>query len=161
MDLMAVRRRLLAGQSGGVTDTCPTIAADGKRLSSYSDTVDDDEWCYTEWITVENDSPNYSTKRFVEAYASGGGVHAVVQVIAHDAGDPYTGYTDYYFGNADFSEKAVPISYTSKVISAARWSIKKENLDECYAYYERTGQIFFAGKHSPYYGYTNINDMPT
>lgn len=30
-----------------------------------------------------------------------------------------------------------------------------------YAYFPSNGQILFAGKNTPYYGYTNINDMPT
>lgn len=43
---------------------------------------------------------------------------------------------------------------------AIKFSLKTIELDNCYAYLQETGQIFFAGKNSPYYGYTNINDMP-
>lgn len=33
-------------------------------------------------------------------------------------------------------------------------------IDDAYFYLKETGQILYAGKNSPYYGYTNINDMP-
>ena len=34
-------------------------------------------------------------------------------------------------------------------------------IDNTYAYIKESGDILFAGKRTPYYGYTNINDMPT
>lgn len=34
-------------------------------------------------------------------------------------------------------------------------------IDTTYAYIKESGDILFAGKRTPYYGYTNINDMPT
>lgn len=43
----------------------------------------------------------------------------------------------------------------------AMFTLDMSKLDDCYAYLVETGQIFFAGKNSIYYGYTNINDMPT
>lgn len=33
-------------------------------------------------------------------------------------------------------------------------------IDNTYAYIKESGEILFAGKNTPYYGYTNINDMP-
>ena len=39
-------------------------------------------------------------------------------------------------------------------------SVGTANIDNAYAYLS-DGQILFAGKNTPYYGYTNINDMPT
>ena len=40
-------------------------------------------------------------------------------------------------------------------------TITASNIDNAYAYLPSNGQILFAGKNTPYYGYTNINDMPT
>ena len=40
-------------------------------------------------------------------------------------------------------------------------SVVTSKIDDAYAYLPSNGQILFAGKNSPYYGYTNINDMPT
>ena len=34
-------------------------------------------------------------------------------------------------------------------------------INNTYAYIKESGEILFAGKHTPYYGYTNISDMPT
>lgn len=34
-------------------------------------------------------------------------------------------------------------------------------IDTTYAYIKESGDILFAGKNTPYYGYANINDMPT
>ena len=39
-------------------------------------------------------------------------------------------------------------------------SVGTADIDNAYAYLS-DGQILFAGKNTPYYGYTNINDMPT
>ena len=43
---------------------------------------------------------------------------------------------------------------------SAVFTLEMSKLSDCYAYIVETGQILFAGKNSPYYGYTNINDMP-
>ena len=40
-------------------------------------------------------------------------------------------------------------------------TVSTSNIDNAYAYLPSNGQILFAGKNTPYYGYTNINDMPT
>lgn len=39
-------------------------------------------------------------------------------------------------------------------------TVGTSNIDNAYAYLPSSGQILFAGKNTPYYGYTNINDMP-
>lgn len=38
-------------------------------------------------------------------------------------------------------------------------TVDASNIDNAYAYLPSNGQILFAGKNTPYYGYTNINDM--
>ena len=40
-------------------------------------------------------------------------------------------------------------------------TVVTSHINNAYAYLPSNGQILFAGKNTPYYGYTNINDMPT
>ena len=41
----------------------------------------------------------------------------------------------------------------------AMFTLNMEMIDDCYAYLVETGQIFFAGKNTPYYGHRNISEL--
>ena len=153
MDLMAIRRRVLIGGKK-VIDTSPKIAKYGYFMRNSTINIADSDWCITEWIDVIN-APNRSVG-IVDAFASlyGGSPPHVYRYVFSD------GSTDYWYGSNDFSKYTRYIGANSKHIVRICWSLKIENLDKCYAYLKETGQIFFAGKSSPYYGYVNINDMP-
>ena len=62
---------------------------------------------------------------------------------------------DYYYG------PVVNIGSGSKIIKKIRISMETSKIADSYAYDEKTGQIFFAGQNTAYYGYININDMPS
>ena len=57
------------------------------------------------------------------------------------------------------------VSNTRAVINAnsngLAISITVGHVDDAYLYFQETGDIIFAGKNTPYYGYLNINDIPT
>lgn len=151
MDLMRRRREILA--QGGELDTSPKILEYGKRLKGATGIETDADWCYTDWIYCTLDGQTVGENKLIEdAYASSstGGVYQYEKA---------NGTYDYWFGSADFTPLQRNIG--SFNIIRIRWSIKIENLSKCYAYMTNTGQIFFAGKNSIYYGYTNLNDMPT
>ena len=63
------------------------------------------------------------------------------------------GSGDYWYGpSRNIAGRPVKIRFSM--------TIAKLNAETEYAYSETTGQIFFAGKNTPYFGYKNINDMP-
>ena len=139
MDLMSIRRGLMTGQKK-VIDTSPKIAEYGKYCGrSGQGIVDDEVWCYTEYYPLLTNGYQY---------------------ICDNTTD--SNHTFQYSTNADGT--AWNFWYGPRrrisVYNVIRFSIKIDKLDDAYAYSERSGQIFFAGKNTPYYGYTNINDMP-
>ena len=69
------------------------------------------------------------------------------------------GATDWYYFNKVYPRR-LPAS-TSKAIVSISFSIEVSEIENSYAYLVETGQIIFAGKNTPYYGYTNISEMPT
>ncbi len=71
------------------------------------------------------------------------------------------GYVDYWSITAVDTPKTRAVLYKNSRTSFAAFTLRKDMLDDCFAYVTNTGQILFAGKNSIYYGYTNINDMPT
>ena len=140
MDMMAIRRRVLMGQKR-IIDTSPKIAEYGKYCDrSWQGIASDSAWCYTEYYdlefngrqTIHDNNTNSSHTMQYQTNAQG------------------TAW-DFWYG----PERDV------KAYNIIRFSIKIENIDISYAYSAESGQIFFAGKNTPYYGYTNINDMPT
>ena len=66
-------------------------------------------------------------------------------------------YRDYWSWGSSVGMRRKVINSLSNGLAM---TIILDNIDDSYAYLEETGQIFFAGKNSPYYGYANINDMP-
>ena len=136
-------------------DTTPKIAVYGKFLRNNTVIVDDPEWCYTEWIECDLTGQIAGQgKALVDAYASlfvrGSPPHSYQYELAD-------GTLDYYYGSEDFSEDVR--TATTKNIVRIRWSLLIANIDKCYAYLRNTGQIFFAGKNSIYYGHRNISEL--
>ena len=155
MDMMEIRRRVLMGNRKKVIDTSPKIAEYGCYYRRHETKVIDTEWCFTEWIDVLDAPLNRCT--ICDAFASQYITGSVPKSYLYFFND---GSTDHYYGSSDFSFFERGAVRTGVYITSIAWSLKIENLDKCYAYLKETGQIFFAGKDSPYYGYTNINDMP-
>lgn len=135
-------------------DTSPKIAEFGKNCNrSFNGLTTNPDWCYTEWVTI-SPSINSMDIGIVDAYASKSN-NKTYQLQTADGANG-----DYHYGSTDFSEFTRKWTITF-IPERIRWSILIANLDNCYAYCINNGQIFFAGKNTPYYGYTNINDMPS
>lgn len=132
-----------------VIDTSPKIAEHGKSLDRSNDGIKDDvNWSYTEWYLF---SPQ-----------------KVGIVVIYDnqstSGHPYQ-YNiedgtkkDWFYADDTGSRR---IGWLGAALYRIRFSVRISQFDDAYAFCNNTGQIFFAGKNTPYYGYTNINDMPT
>lgn len=64
-------------------------------------------------------------------------------------------HTDTWNCSMNGNEKTVPLGATKAYV---RLALPLENLSGVYAYNSSTGQIYYAGKDTQYYGKTNIND---
>ena len=141
MDMMAIRRRVLMSSGKKVIDTSPKIAEYGKYCNRTGQGLDSDSaWCYTEYYDLEFNGRQTIHDNNTDSQHT-------MQFQTNAQGTAY----DFWYGP----------SRTVGAYNVIRFSIKMENIDTSYAYSEKSGQIFFAGKNTPYYGYTNINDMPT
>ncbi len=136
---------------GTVPDTSPKIAEYGKYCGRHYSNDENAigtsaDYCYTEWydfmpsqlgvVKIVNNTTNSN--------------HVFQAEGENTDGTPY--YV-WYYGNQN-------IGKSTATLTRIRFSIRTANIDNAYAYCETTGQIFFAGKNSSYYGYRNINDMP-
>lgn len=129
-----------------INDTTPRIAEYGKYLSrSYSDTAQDASWCYTEWIDL---NPSVSGSQYIVDNCTNSN---------HTWQGTYTpsGETWWYGPRNQYNPGADRKGYQ------IRFSIPVSAIDDSYAYNEKTGQIFFAGKNTQYYGYSFIDEIPT
>lgn len=143
---MTRRRALLARvQSGGI-DTSPKIAEYGKRLFNKNTTTDAADCCYTVFYDV-NDVP--TARVFIRFNSTAPYPKNLVQSWDND--NPID------FGYAYAKGEATIYSGTTRV----RFTLLIDERDNTYSYNPTDGQIFFAGRNTPYYGYTNIHDMPT
>lgn len=147
MDLMQVRRRMLVQTARELIDTSPKIAGYNKRLRGNLRVENFDGLCVTEWIDVNPQLSKASKLVFPDVYP-----------------DTYYSMFQYMYANGTNDWNYYPamdfIASNTKIIVSVRFTIPIDKLDTCYAYNNLTGQIFFASNNSPYYGYTNINDMP-
>lgn len=147
MELMQARRRLLTMNHR--TDTSPRIAEHGVYWSrTFGVKTDNNNWCITDWYNVEN-APFGGAK--VQGFIGADSNSITFQYRFSD------GSTDWYYFNGTYP-RALPIS-TSKRIIDITFSVQETEIDNSYAYIVETGQIFFAGKNTPYYGHANISEL--
>ena len=137
------RRRAMMEKKSDVLDTSPKIEEYNKRLHRTQDVVVSNGACYTKWIIVDpipranavmvwHNMPTETYESMFQWEEADGSLHY------------------YYYSSRELRKNTTRIRFT----------LLTEKLADCYAYAPQTGQIFFAGKNTPYYGYTNINDMP-
>ena len=143
MDMMAIRRRVLMGGKK-VIDTSPIIEKYGYKLGNANTEIEDDNSCIVQ----------------VYAYPKTDQILTMVSGYLGDRIQVYRDgkYIDWWGWNMGDGYKRQCIN---KLSDGVRTCIPISNIANAYAYLKETGQILFAGKNSPYYGYTNINDMPT
>lgn len=141
---MTRRRALMTRVESGGIDTSPRIAEYGKRLHHETEIIDDADCCYTVWYnfdTVISSDGSFSWDGYINTNLQS------MWVSENISGSKYYYYTYKTFYPAN----------TCKI----RFTLPINGLDNCYAYNNTDGQIWFAGRNTLYYGYTNINDMPT
>lgn len=147
MSMMLRRGMLLLDD---VYDNSPVISEYGKYCTRSGDYLaDDPNWCVTDWMYF-NPIPSGSNIQIVDAFAS----QATSKTYQYQSSTG--GFKDYYYGSNDFSEYVRTLyGVMGRSLYKIRWSIRIDNLDKCYAFCGDTGQIFFAGRNSKYYGRKN------
>lgn len=156
MDLMQARRRVLIGEKK-VIDTSPKIAEYGKMLN-YERTGERSNiyFCITEWYPFDVGTVNL-IYLYNKLYATQRRRDCNYQYYATNANG--TLLRDWWFNTSEDDPRR-QIGWNTFTLKEIRFSIPIKEIDDSFAYVKETGQIFFAGKNSLYYGYTNINDMP-
>lgn len=76
-------------------------------------------------------------------------------LLQFDDADDSRNFTEWWNCGMGGSEKSVGLGANKRFI---RLNISMEKMSGAYAYNSATGQVYYAGKDSPYYGKTNIND---
>lgn len=137
-------------------DTSPKIAVYGKYLRNATRIESDAGWCYTEWVECNQEGQTAGTAKYiVDAFASCLPQEGIPHSFQFETSD---GLVDYWYNpNNNFEEYRRKCG--SKNIVRVRWSLLIANIDKCYAFLENTGQIFFAGKNSIYFGHRNISEL--
>jgi hypothetical protein len=64
-------------------------------------------------------------------------------------------YTDWWNNKLDGSERTFALGQNKCYV---RFGFDPDGMADMYAYNSATGQVYYAGKNTPYYGKTNIND---
>lgn len=154
---MEIRRRMLMGGKK-VIDTSPKIAEYGKACA-YGNIGErtESKLCVTEWYSFDAE-----TKGQVYLYNAPYATAPVRFCNYQFYGTKSDGtiVRDWHYNISADNPRRI-IGWNGTTLAEIRFSIPIGEIDDAYAYVQETGQIFFAGKNSPYYGYTNINDMPT
>lgn len=139
-----IRRRAILSAPIARPNTSPRIAEYNKRLTGATGTENVTGYCYTDWI-IANPTTFIGEQPVIEF----GGIP--VNSNYKYQFETSTGAYDYWYP----SKPQLPSG--SKRI---RFTLKMETLSSAYAYNKYSGQIYFAGPDTIYYGYININDMP-
>lgn len=142
MDLMSIRRKMLMASGRKAIDTTVKIFAKNSRWGIGGKIYDDN---YNIASVIYEFEPQNVARRLFYDYLN-------TQLIIFENGV----YKDYWTTRTGESDSRSVINANSNGIAV---SVGNEHIDDAYAYLP-DGQILFAGKNSPYYGYTNINDMP-
>lgn len=77
-------------------------------------------------------------------------------LLQYDSNNANSAFTDWWnCGMTGGGEKSVALTSNKKFI---RLNLSMEQMSGAYAYNSATGQVYYAGINTPYYGKTNIND---
>lgn len=79
-------------------------------------------------------------------------IGSLLQYSSNDADSPFTNWWNCRMSG---DERSVALDANKQFI---RLNLSMEKMSGAYAYNSATGQVYYAGKDSPYYGKTNIND---
>ena len=145
MDLS--RRRDLMGQKSDVLNTSPKIAYENAHIISGGNIAEDQTCVVTALYPYSNPSDSTYTLCYY-------GTQGNMALYSADRR-----YIDYWSITAVDTPKTRAVLYKNSRTSFAAFTLRKNMLDDCFAYVTNTGQILFAGKNSIYYGHRNISEI--
>lgn len=149
--MMQLRRGLLITQHDDRLDTSPRIAeygvswVRGKELK-----VSNIDWCITEWYKFKE---SVTSADYVVGYIGDDGNSHTFQY--HNEQSTQKDWYYFYNGDQEGRQRIVYVNYPYEI----SFSIYIPIIKNAYIYIERTGEILFAGKNTPYYGHTNISEL--
>ena len=76
-------------------------------------------------------------------------------LLQYDDADDSRHFTNWWNCGMGGSEKSVGLDANKRFI---RLNLSMEKMSGAYAFNSATGEVYYAGKDSPYYGKTNVND---
>lgn len=151
MDVIKRRRMLLMQQE---INTTPIIKQNNICLSNnpYAETKEKQGWFITKHYNVVNSPAGKQTiKGFI-------GEDDECFCCYFEPGTTNIAL-DYYFFNGSNQVEIEQAPYYQRKLSSVVFSVQLSRIDDSYAYLVETGQIFFAGENTPYYGHYNISEL--
>ena len=139
--MMSIRRRLMMMPHG--IDTSPIIERYNAKLAG--DIVAADGYCVTAKYY-------YQSSNTVQTIAYYFGEASLQCQVFRNNGETYM---DYWV----LQKRQSPRTCINAGSDAIWFTIEMNEINNCYAYIIETGQIFFAGKNTPYYGHRNISEL--
>lgn len=148
LSLMLRRQTLMgAGKPHALSNPPLVIAYAGHRLSPGNPIVADDTRNVTQYYALSGgDTINYLIKDTTIADGASLGFLCVYRASYN--------YHDYY-NETNNIQKTIRMGNT---IMYFRLTMTTNCEADSYAYNQTTGAVYFAGRNTPYYGKTNIND---
>jgi hypothetical protein len=157
---------LVAGDTDGKTDTGANIEVEGYVLEyKVNDGLVNTEKDYG-GITYEYQMQTPTTALALSGILPNSAVAPALAasvgcIAAFDANGNYVNHVNSggrwaQTPSASMSEYSQ--SWTVGEFSKIKFSVDRRNLDYAYMYHSVTGQVFFAGVHTPYYGMSNISE---
>lgn len=152
---MELRRRLIM-EIPHKLDTTAKILEYGKYYGrGYNAISSNANWGITDWILFN--PQNNGGPVTIEDTCTEPGVNDNQHTYKYCTEDE--SFKDWYYHYTD-NRRTIRNQAQHEILYRIAFSIYLPRIDSTYALCVETGQIFFAGKDTPYYGYTNINDMP-
>ena len=155
-DLMNRRRVLMATKSKDLPILNPAIG--------YTENTKIDRLISPPYLTSQN---GVAATDFIYAGATGNFVYfnpldttiapsgTVGNLLQYSSDNVNSPYTDWWNCRMNGDERSVALGANTQFI---RLNLSMEQMSGAYAYNSATGQVYYAGINTPYYGKTNIND---
>lgn len=155
-DLMNRRRVLMTAKSKDLPILNPAIG--------YTENTKIDKLVSPPYLTSQN---GVAATDFIYAGTTGKFVYfnpsdttiapsgVIGTLLQYDSDNVNSSYTDWWNCRMNREEKSIALGSNKKFI---RLNLSMEQMSGAYAYNSATGQVYYAGINTPYYGKTNIND---
>lgn len=117
---------------------------------------DAEGYCITDWYDVAIYAGRYLCMCFPNAES---GHDGKVWVMFNGVTYGTYRYMQYVEYGPSMGEESRNFIASHAPYNKARFTLKTQYLDYCYAYWSDTGEILFAGKLSKYYGYTHVDHL--